>query len=154
MKALALVAAGFIGTVFWPANPEAATILYVTDAGGPPLVAALLVSSGQALAVVILRLFGERLRGRWSWFARRWQRLEERHGARLARAQLPLAITSGLGGVPPVSLTTLMAASIGIRGPAFYVLLAVARVARFTLVAMFAVSLRQYVISRGLGWSP
>ena len=149
MKSLALLVVGFVGTVFWPASPEAATVLYVADRAGPPIAAALLVFAGQATAVTLLLLFGDRLGGRWRWLDRRWQRVRDRYGARLAQARLPLAVTSGLAGVPAVSLTALLAASAGLGSRRFTCVLLGARLVRFILIATFAVSLRQLVAAHG-----
>jgi hypothetical protein len=138
MYALGLVLAGFVGTVFWPASPEAAVVLCVAERGWPPLAIGALAALGQLAAQAALFAGGDHLRRRWGWFDRKCIRARERYGARLTRGVLPLAAASGLLGLPPSSVTSALAPGLGLRASRLLPLLFVMRVVRFTVVAAVA----------------
>jgi hypothetical protein len=137
-QALALVGTAFVGTMFWVASPEAAAALSATRFGWSPLVVGGLAGLGQTAALLLLFAFGDQLRRRWRWFDRQCERVRASQGHRLARGAVPLAITSGLLGLPPASVTATLAPGLGIRGEQMLPILFLMRVARLTAVAALA----------------
>jgi len=135
MEALALVAIGYVGTVFWPLSPEGAAALYVSQRGWHPLLVGLLAATGQAGAHATLYFAGDQLRRRWPWFDGKCERARARHGRLLQRGQVPLALVSGLLGIPPSSVTAALAPGLGIPARLLLPLLFVMRVIRISVVA-------------------
>jgi hypothetical protein len=135
MEALALVAIGYVGTAFWPLSPEGFAVIYVTQQGWNPLVVGLLAASGQAGAHATLYFGGDQLRRRWPWFDRTCERARTRHGRRLERGQVPLALVSGLVGIPPSSVTAALAPGLGISARVLLPLMFVMRIIRISVVA-------------------
>jgi membrane protein YqaA with SNARE-associated domain len=135
MQFLTLVAIGFVGTVFWPANPETATLICVAEHLLPLAVAGLATTIGQTAAVLVLYLFGDRLRRRWGGFDRWCTRMRTRHAKRLASGRVALAITSCLLGLPPVSITAALAAGLDMPLWTFVPIVFAGRMVRFTTLA-------------------
>jgi hypothetical protein len=143
MDVLTLLAIGFAGTFFWPLSPEAAVALGVAQRGWRPLLAALLAAVGQGTAHAVLYRFGAELRRRWPWFERKCQRARARHGRWLERGAVPLALTGGLLGLPPSSVTAALAPGLGLRARVMLPLLFVSRFIRLGVIAaLAAVALR------------
>ena len=138
IDALFLLSWGFVGTFFWVLNPEGAAGYYATQRHWPPLAIAVLLAIGQGAAHVTLFFGGDQLRRRWPWFDRKCQRAVARHGHRLRRGLVPLAILSGLVGVPPSSVTAALAPGLGLSPRVLLPLLFVMRVVRFGAVAYLA----------------
>ena len=138
MEALALVAIGYAGTVFWPLSPEAFAAGYVTKGGWNPLLVGLLAASGQAGAHATLYFAGDQLRRRWAWFDRKCERARTKHGQRLERGQVRLAISSGLVGLPPSSVTAALAPGLGLSPRTLLPLLFAMRIIRISVVAALA----------------
>jgi membrane protein YqaA with SNARE-associated domain len=138
MYALALIASTFVGTFFWPASPEAAVALFVSQRGWNALLVGLVAAAGQGLAYVLIYPSGEQIRQRWPWFGRQCERVRLRFGARLAQGGLPLACSSGLVGVPPSSVLVALAPGLGLRARWLLPVLFVMRVLRFTFIAAVA----------------
>jgi hypothetical protein len=137
-QALALAGTTFVGTMFWVASPEAAAVLAATKLGWAPLAVGLVAGAGQTVALVLLFAFGDQLRRRWAWFDRQCERVRARHGRRLSRGAVPLAVTSGLLGLPPASVTATLAPGLGIRGGQMLPIQFLMRVVRLSVVAAVA----------------
>lgn len=147
MQALALVAIGFIGTVFWVISPEATAALYASRGWSPWLVG-LLVALGQGGAHLVLFASGEQLRRRWRWFDRKCERAVQRHGRWLSRGVIPLACASGVLGLPPSSVTAALGPGLRLRGPVLLPVLFLARLARITVVALLASRVGPQILGR------
>ena len=106
---LSLLGIAFVGTFFWPVNPEAAGVLCVTRYGWHPLLVGVIGASGQLVAQAILILGGDQIRRRWGWFDRRCERARQRFGKILARSAPLIGFTSGLLSLPPTSVTAALA---------------------------------------------
>jgi hypothetical protein len=139
MYPLALMGTTFVGTFFWPASPEAAVALFVSQRGWSPLAVGMVAAAGQGLAYLLLYPSGEQVRRRWAWFGRQCERVRVRYGARLAQGGLPLACASGLVGVPPSSALVALAPGLGLRARWLLPVLVVMRIVRFTVVAALAI---------------
>ena len=124
-----------IGTVFWPANPDAAVVVYVTAGGHHPLQAALVALGGQAIMLLALYFLGDRLRERWPWLHRKCERVQARWGPALTRSALPMAAVSGFIGVPPSVPTMLLAATLGLPTRPFLAVFFVCRAIWFIALA-------------------
>ena len=124
-----------LGTVFWPASPEAAVALFTSTQRYNPLIVGLLAAGGQGVSLTLLFLLGGQLRARWRWFDRRCERLRARLGERMARNAVIVASTSGLLGVPPVSLSATLAPALAPRPAPLLPLMIGLRVVRFTVLA-------------------
>jgi len=135
---LGLVGIAFIGTVFWPASPEAAAVLWTLRYGWNPLLVALLAATGQAGAHVVLYLFGDQIRRRWRWFDRQCERARLRLGKRLDRNLVWVGISSGLVGLPPTSAMSALAPGLGLSGSSLIPVMFVGRVVRFAIVVFVA----------------
>ena len=138
MDALALVVVAFAGTFLWVLNPEAATALFASRRGWPPLVVGLLAASGQGAALGVLFVSGDQLRRRWGRFDRWCERMRTRHGARMTQGAVPLACGSGLLGLPPSSVLAALGPGLGLRTTRLLPILFVARVVRLSVVALLA----------------
>jgi hypothetical protein len=138
MEALALVAIGFVGTVFWVISPEAAAAVYASQRGWPALTVGLLAGAGQGAAHLVLYATGDQLRRRWRWFDRKCQRAVLRYGGWLSRGAIPLGCLSGLLGIPPSSVTAALAPGLRLPAKLLLPLLLAMRVIRLTVVALIA----------------
>jgi membrane protein YqaA with SNARE-associated domain len=138
MLALSLFGIALLGTVVWVVSPEAAVAVYASQRRWHPLVIGLLAASGQAAGQALLFAFGAQLRRRWRWFDRRCEAVRQRYGNRLQGGALALAGTSGLLGLPPISVTAALAPGLGLRATHLLPLTFVARVVRFTVLAAAA----------------
>jgi hypothetical protein len=137
MEAMALVVTAFVGTFFWVASPEGAVAL-ASQRGWSPFLVGALAAVGQGTALALLFTFGDQLRRRWPWFDRQCERVRRKHGARLARGEVPLACSSGLLGLPPASVTAALAPGLGLRARMLPLLLAM-RFVRLTATALVAI---------------
>ena len=138
MSAATLFGIAALGTVFWVASPEAAVALFASGHGWNPLVVGALATGGQAVSLTLLFLFGGELRARWRWFDRRCERVRARFGPRMARNAIVVATSSGLLGVPPVSLAATLAPGLAPRPAPLLALMIAVRVVRLTVVAALA----------------
>jgi hypothetical protein len=138
MYALALIGTTFIGTFSWPASPDVAVALFMSQRGWNALAVGLLAAAGQGAAYTVIYPSGEQIRRRWPWFGRQCERVRVRFGARLARRALPIACASGLIGVPPSSALVAVAPGLGLRARWLLPVLFVMRVVRFTFIAAIA----------------
>ena len=139
MPPSALFGITLVGTLFWAASPEAATVLFASQHAWSPLMIGLIAAGGQAVALVGLFAFGDQLRRRWRWFDRKCEQVRARVGERLARNAVVVAATSGLIGVPPVSMTATLAPGLAPRPVQLLPMMLVLRVVRFTAVAALAI---------------
>jgi membrane protein YqaA with SNARE-associated domain len=139
MTAATLFGIGVIGTVFWAASPEAAVALFTATRGWNPPVVAVVATGGQAVSATLLFLFGGELRRRWRWFDLKCERLRVRIGERMARRAPVVAVTSGLLGFPPLSLTATLAPALAPRPKPLLPILLAMRFVRFTVIAALAV---------------
>jgi hypothetical protein len=135
----ALFGITLVGTLFWAASPEAATVLFASQNHWHPLVIGLLATAGQTVALAGLFAFGDQLRRRWRWFDRKCERVRTRVGDRMARNAVVVAATSGLLGFPPVSVTATLAPGLAPRPVQLLPVMVVLRIVRFTAVAALAV---------------
>lgn len=104
----------FLGTLFWPLNPDAAVLVYVGPRGRPLLEAAAVALLGQAVMLLLLQVMGHRLRARWGWLDRKCEAVGVRWGARIKSSSAVVAAVSGLVGIPPSVATVLLASALGI----------------------------------------
>jgi hypothetical protein len=106
--------ASFLGTLFWPLNPDAALLVYIGARHRPlvPGIAAAFV--GQATMMALLVAVGHVLRRHWSWLDRKCAVVERKWGARLQARTPWVAATSGLFGIPPGSATVLLASALNV----------------------------------------
>jgi membrane protein YqaA with SNARE-associated domain len=133
-----LLGVAFVGTFFWPVNPEAAGILCVTRYGWHPLLVGVVGASGQLIAQAILILGGDQIRRRWGWFDRRCESARHHFGKILARSAPLIGFTSGLLSLPPTSVTAALAPALGLRIPLLLPAMFLARIARFAAIAAIA----------------
>lgn len=138
LSPLSLFGIAFVGTFFWPVNPEAAGILCVTRYGWHPLMVGVVGASGQLIAHAILILSGDQIRRRWGWFDRRCESARQRLGKILTHSAPVIGFTSGLLSLPPTSVTAALATPLGLRIPLLLPVMFVARIARFTAIAAIA----------------
>jgi membrane protein YqaA with SNARE-associated domain len=138
LSPLGLLGIAFVGTFFWPANPEAAGILCVTRYGWHPLLVGVLGASGQLVAQAILIASGDQIRRRWRWFDARCERARQRFGKTLARSAPAIGFTSGLLSVPPTSVTATLAPPLRLRIAYLLPVMFVARIVRFAALAAIA----------------
>jgi membrane protein YqaA with SNARE-associated domain len=137
MSLLGLAAAAFIGTVFWIVSPEAAVALAGAARHHSALTIGLVAAAGQSVALVGLFFFGAELRRRWRWFDRKCERA--RTGALgTARTSTGVAVTAGLLGFPPVSVTTTLLPGVAPRPLRLLPLVLVLRLVRFIALAWAA----------------
>jgi len=146
MPAATLFGITALGTVFWPASPEAAVVLFTTSQRWNPVAVALVATGGQAVSLTLLFLFGAQLRARWRWFDRRCERVQARLGQRMARNAIVVASASGLLGFPPVSLSATLAPALAPRPRPLLPLMIVMRFVRFTVIAA--------LVGSATGWWP
>lgn len=138
MSPAALFGIAMVGTVFWPASPEAAVVLFASSHHWDPLVIGLMVGGGQAVSLTLLFVFGEQLRRRWRWFDRKCERVRQRLGDRMSRRAIVVATVSGLFGLPPASVSATLAPSLAPRPLPLLPLMITMRVVRFTAAAFAA----------------
>jgi membrane protein YqaA with SNARE-associated domain len=137
MSLLGLAAAAFIGTVVWIVSPEAATALVGAQRHHSPLTIGLVAAAGQSVALIGLFFFGAELRRRWRWFDRKCERA--RSGALgTERTATGVAVSAGLLGFPPVSVTTTLIPGVAPRPLRLLPLVLVLRFVRFTALAWAA----------------
>jgi len=142
LKSFSLLGLSFVGTFFWPISPEAAAVYYVTVAGWSPLAVGALAAAGQAAAALVLFFAGGQLRKRWAWFDRKCEGARTKMGKYAARGHWALAASSGLFGVPPMSVTSALAPGLGVPFRLFLPVVFVARVVRFVVVTTLVVRIR------------
>jgi membrane protein YqaA with SNARE-associated domain len=135
---LSLLGIAFVGTFFWPVNPEAAGVLCVTRYGWHPLMVGVVGASGQLVAQAILVLSGDQIRRRWAWFDRRCERARQRFGKILTHGAPLIGFTSGLLSLPPTSVTAALAPPLGLKIPLLLPVMFLARIARFAAIAAIA----------------
>jgi membrane protein YqaA with SNARE-associated domain len=138
LSPLSFMGIAFVGTFFWPVNPEAAAVLGVTHYGWHPLLVGVIGATGQLVAQTILILSGDQIRRRWGWFDRRCERARQRFGKILARSAPVIGFTSGLLSLPPTSVTAALAPPLHLRVRLLLPVMFVARIIRFTAIAMIA----------------
>jgi hypothetical protein len=137
MSLFGLAAAAFIGTVFWLVSPEAAAALVGAARRHSALTIGAVAAGGQSVALVGLFFFGAELRRRWRWFDRKCERA--RTGALgTERTSTGVAVTAGLLGFPPVSVTTTLLPGVAPRPLRLLPLVLVLRLVRFTVLAWAA----------------
>jgi hypothetical protein len=135
MSPATLFGIGIVGTVFWPASPEAAIALFVSSRAWHPLAVGSVATGGQAVSLTLLFLFGNQLRARWRWFDRQCDRVQTRFGQRMERNAILVASASGLLGFPPISVSATLAPGLAPRPARLLPLMLVLRLVRFTAVA-------------------
>lgn len=138
---LCLFGVSLIGTVIWVVSPEAAAALCASDARWHPLVIGLVAASGQAVTQALLFAFGDALRRCSPRFDSQCERARQRFGSALQRGAPALALSSGLLGLPPVSVVATLAPGLGLRAIQVLPPVFVMRVIRFAAVAAFALHL-------------
>ncbi len=106
------VGVSFLGTLFWPLNPDAAFVVYLQVRERPLVEAVPLVMLGQVPMLLLLQVLGHRLRAHWPWLDRRCTLVEVRWGRRLAVSGTLVAAASGFAGVPPSSIIVLLASAL------------------------------------------
>lgn len=137
MSLFGLCAASFVGTVFWIVSPEAAVALAGAQHRWSPLAIGLCAAGGQAVALTGLFFFGAELRRRWRWFDRKCERARTGSLGR-ERTSTGVAVTAGLLGFPPVSVTTTLLPGVAPRPLRLLPLVLVLRLVRFTALAWAA----------------
>jgi membrane protein YqaA with SNARE-associated domain len=147
MEALTLFAICFISGVVWVFSAEATAVVYVTELRWNPLATGLVCATGQGTMHVLLFLGADGLRQRWRRFDRLCRRVQDRHGARLRSSAGLVAVSSGLLGVPPVSIVAALAPGMGLRASPLLPGLFVLRTIRFTVVAAFGQQLMPWIAS-------
>jgi len=135
MSAATLFGAALVGTLIWVVSPEAAVALFALSNRWNPILIALVAAGGQAVSLTLLFLFGGQLRQRWRWFDRQCERVRARLGDRMARSSVIVAASSGLAGVPPVSVAATLAPGLAPRPLPLLPLMIAMRVVRFTVLA-------------------
>jgi hypothetical protein len=138
MSAATLFGIAVVGTVFWLASPEAAVALFASSRRWNPLIIGLVAAGGQAVSLTLLFLFGAQLRRRWRWFDRQCERVRTRVGDRMARSAFVVGSTSGLLGVPPVSVSATLTPGLAPRPLPVLLLMIATRVVRLSVVAALA----------------
>lgn len=138
LSPLGLLGIAFVGTFFWPVNPEAAGILCVTRYGWHPLLVGVIGASGQLIAQAILIASGDQIRRRWRWFDARCERARQRFGKILARSAPVIGFTSGLLSLPPTSVTAALAPPLHLRIVQLLPVMFLARIIRFAALAALA----------------
>ena len=133
LASVALVA--FVGTVFWPASPEAATALAGAQHRWSPLLLGLVAAAGQSVALTGLFFFGDQLRRRWRWFDRKCARARERSRLGTERTAAWVVVGAGLLGFPPVSVTATLLPGVAPRARRLLPLMLALRFVRFTVLA-------------------
>ena len=134
MSLLGLSAAAFIGTVVWIVSPEAAAALVGAQRHHSPLTIGLVAAAGQSVALVGLFFFGAELRRRWRWFDKKCERAR-RGSLGTERTATGVAVTAGLLGFPPVSVTTTLLPGVAPRPLRLLPLVLGRRFVRFTALA-------------------
>lgn len=140
MAALILIAVGFVGTFVWPVSPDAAVTAAAASQTWHPLLLGVATAFGQAIAHVILYVFGGQLRRRWRWLDQRCERVRVRHASRLRAGLVLLGTSSGLLGLPPTSITAVLAPGLDLPARRLLPLIFGMRVIRFTLLAAVGLS--------------
>lgn len=115
MSLPSLAAVAFVGTIFWPASPEAAAMFAGAQHRWSPLAIGLVAASGQSVALVGLYFFGARLRRHWRWFDRQCVRVRSRSSLGTQRYATGAVVTAGLLGFPPVSVTAALLSGVAPR---------------------------------------
>lgn len=144
MDALALFGIGFLGSVIWVVSPEAAAVYYGSVRGWTPLLVGVVCAAGQTAMHILLYGFGQGLARIWPGFERACQRVRARVETRLRRGTLPLALGSGVFGLPPVSVTVVLARGLGLASMPLLPVLALGRVVRFTVIAAIGSELPRF----------
>ncbi len=128
-----LAAVSCLGTVVWVASPEAAAALAGAQHRWSALAIGLAAAGGQSVALVGLYFFGAQLRRRWRWFDRQCGRVRARSPAEnTQRYATGAAVTAGLLGFPPVSVTATLLAGVAPRPLQLLPLILLLRLVRFT----------------------
>ena len=125
----------FIGTVFWPASPEAATALAGAQHRWSPLLIGLCGAAAQSVALTGLFFFGDQLRRRWDWFDRQCERARARSRLGTARTATWVVVSASLLGFPPVSVTSALLPGVAPRARRLLPLMLGLRFVRFTVLA-------------------
>ena len=134
-SAATLFGVAVLGTVFWPASPEAAIALFVSSRDWHPLAVGAVATAGQTVSLIVLFLFGNQLRARWRWFDRQCERVRTRFGRHMERNAILVASASGLLGVPPLSVSATLAPGLAPRPTRLLPLMLALRLVRFTALA-------------------
>jgi membrane protein YqaA with SNARE-associated domain len=117
----------FVGTLFWPLNPDAALLVYI-GARHQPLVPGVLASLvGQLAMLSLLVVVGHVLRRNWTWLDRKCGVVERRWGVRLVTRTPWVAASSGFLGIPPGAATVLLASALRVPARRILPLLFVCR---------------------------
>lgn len=135
MSLLSTAAIAFIGTVFWLASPEAATVLAGAQHRWPVPLIGLVAGASQSVALLALFFFGEELRRRSRWFDRQCARA--RTNTRLGREGYAAGavVSASLLGFPPVSVTAALLPGVAPRPGRLLPVMLILRVVRFTALA-------------------
>ena len=108
---LVLLWVAFIGTLFWPINPDAAVVIYT--AGDRSLAVAVITATvGQMAMLLLLHFGGDVLRRRWAWLDKKCEAIREKWGLRLLAHTPLVAATSGFTGIPPSVATVLLGSAL------------------------------------------
>ena len=92
----------FLGTLFWPLNPDAALLMYIGGRGAAHCPWGWWVAlAGQVAMMLLLQVAGHHLRRRWTWLDRKCTTFERKWGTRLLAKTPIVAATSGFFGIPP-----------------------------------------------------
>lgn len=135
MGPLVLIAVGFVGTFIWPISPDAAVTAAAATKAWHPLLLGLFTAFGQTIAHAVLYLFGGQLRRRWNWLDNRCEQVRVRYASRLRAGLVLLGTSSGLLGLPPTSITAVLAPGLNLPARRLLPLIFVMRVVRFTALA-------------------
>jgi membrane protein YqaA with SNARE-associated domain len=135
MSLLSTAAIAFIGTVFWLASPEAATLLAGAQHRWPVPLIGLVAGASQSVALIGLYFFGEELRRRSRWFDRQCARA--RSNTRLGREGYATGavVSAALFGFPPVSVTAALLPGVAPRPGRLLPTMLILRLLRFTALA-------------------
>lgn len=135
MSLLGLATVACVGTVFWPASPEAAVALAGTQHLWSPLTIGLVAGAGQAVALVGLFFFGAELRRHWRWFDRKCERARTQTRLGTRGTSAGVVVAASLLGLPPVSVTAALLPGVAPRPGRLLPLMLVLRFLRFTAMA-------------------
>jgi hypothetical protein len=131
---LILLWISFVGTLFWPLNPDAAVVIYTGGRGWPVWKVTVIGLAGQMAMMFLLHIAGDFLRHHWGWLDRKCEAVRAKWGPRLAANVPMVAATSGLLGIPPSAATVLLASALGLPARRFFPVLIVFRAIWFVVL--------------------
>lgn len=133
--AITLFWVAFVGTLFWPLNPDAAVVVYTGVRGHPLHEAVLLALAGQALLLFPMHFLSDQIRQRWSWLDRKCEKVRLTWGSRIQGKARYVAALSGFVGIPPSVAMVLLASALRVPAKRYLPILLVCRAGWFLALA-------------------